>query len=130
MLHLQTETKLDIEQALNKSHDFLVKEKSLNLVEVRAHMHVNGKAAEIGVLSKELKNDEPPTWRQIIAQTKDVMESAFDFHIEHYILHLHAGTRADIGHLMVQINHGAPVTVEQESVELDAIAKSLAAEIS
>jgi hypothetical protein len=118
-MNLEVKTKLDSGTALNRSYEYFVEKKGLQLVEWVAHLHAKQGACELRVTGgKIVGSTEVDAKAVLLAQTGKLIKD-YGFEPVYYGLHLHADPDQDVGHLMVAIKETDPVEVTFESEELD-----------
>lgn len=119
MLNLAVTTKLNTEEALNRSYEYFVEKQGLQLVEWIAHLHAKQGACELRVTGGKIKGSTEVDSKAVLFSQAERLIKDYGFEPVYYGLHLHAVPDQDVGHLMVAVKETDPVEITFESQELD-----------
>ena len=120
MQNHEIKTTLDTGTALDRSYEYFVQEKGLELVEWVAHLHARQGACELRVTGGKIVGSTEVDAKAVLLSQAGKLIKDYGFEPVYYGLHLHRNSDREAGHLMVAIKETDPVEITFESRDLDA----------
>jgi hypothetical protein len=130
MLNLEVSTTLSTGEALDRSYEYFVEKKGLQLVEWIAHLHAKQGACEVRVTGGKIEGSTEVDSKAVLLSQTGKLVKDYGFEPVYYGLHLHTDPDGDAGHLMIAIRETDPVEVTFESQELDFSVREFSDQLS